>query len=57
MDKKKIKRFLFAYNEVATGVVEVYAETEEEARELAQCGEGDIHIKKSQEDIGELLNF
>lgn len=57
INDNKMKRFVFEYHEVATGVVEVYAETEEEARELAQCGEGDVHIKKSQEDIGTLLNF
>jgi hypothetical protein len=32
-----MKRFLIQFKEVSYGVVEVFAETEEEARELAEC--------------------
>lgn len=32
-----MNRFLIKFKEVSYGVVEVFAETEEEARELAEC--------------------
>lgn len=32
-----MKRFLIQFKEVSYGVVEVFAETEEEARELSEC--------------------
>ena len=32
-----MKRFLIQFKEVSYGVVEVFAETEEEAKELAEC--------------------
>lgn len=51
-----MKRFMFAYNEVATGVVVVYAEDEDTAREMAEMGDGDVHINKSNEDVGELID-
>ena len=41
-----MKRFLIQFKEVSYGVVEVFAETEEEARELAEC-DGDRMVNKS----------
>lgn len=32
-----MKRFLIGFKEVSYGAVEVFAETEEEAREIAEC--------------------
>lgn len=54
-----MNRFLIKFKEVSYGVVEVFAETEEEARELAEC-EGiqmvdtskmELYDVKSVEDI------
>ena len=41
-----MKRFLIQFKEVSYGVVEVFAETEEEARELSES-EGDRMVNKS----------
>ena len=32
-----MKRFLINFKEVSFGVIEVFAETEDEAREIAEC--------------------
>lgn len=45
-----MKRFLIEYKEVSYGVVEVFAETEEEARELAEC-EGTLMVNKSEMEL------
>ena len=49
-----MKRFLIAFQEVSYGVVEVYAENEEMAREIAEC-EGDMHVNKSHMELGEVV--
>ena len=48
-----MKRFLIAFKEVSYGVVEVFAENEDEARELAEC-EGDRFVNKSYMELGEV---
>lgn len=48
-------RFTFQYSERNTGVIIVEADNEAQAYELAQCGEGDIHINKSEWEIGETI--
>lgn len=45
-----MKRFLIEYKEVSYGVVEVFAESEEEARELAEC-EGTLMVDKSEMEL------
>lgn len=50
-----MKRFTFEYKENATGVIVVYADNEEDAREKAINLDGDIHINKSFSDIGSVL--
>ena len=50
-----MKRFLFEYNEVCRGIIEVFACDEDEALEKAHCGGGNVYINKSQEDIGALI--
>lgn len=47
------KTYRFAYEEHNRGVIEVRASSEDEARDLAQCGDGDIRIYKSDWAIGE----
>lgn len=46
-----MKRFLIAFKEVSYGVVEVFAENEEEAREIAEC-EGERYVNKSYLELG-----
>ena len=46
-----MKRFLIEFKEVSYGVVEVFADNEEEARELAQDYEGDLMVNKSELDL------
>lgn len=50
-----MKRFLFEYDEVCRGTIEVFANDEDEALEKAQCLDGTIYVNKSQEDIGTLI--
>lgn len=50
-----MKKFMFEYEELCRGVIVVYAEDEDEALDKAHCGDGDIHIHKSQEEIGALI--
>ena len=50
-----MKRFVFEYDEVCRGTIEVFANDEDEALGKAHSGEGDIHIHKSQEEIGALI--
>lgn len=50
-----MKRFLFEYDEVCRGTIEVFANDEDEAMEKAQCLDGNVYINKSQEDIGALI--
>ena len=47
-----MKRFLIAFKEVSYGVVEVFAENEEDAREIAEC-EGERLVNKSFMELGE----
>ena len=46
-----MKRFLIEFKEVSYGVVEVFAENEEEARELAQDYEGDLMVNNSELEL------
>lgn len=58
-NNKTMKKFLIQFKEVSYGVVEVFAETEEEARELAECegvrmvdsSEMELYGVESEEDI------
>lgn len=50
-----MKRFLIGYKEVSYGVIEVFAETEEEAREIAEC-DGDYMVNKSFVDLEEIVS-
>lgn len=47
-----MKRFLIAFKEISYGVVEVFAENEEDAREIAEC-EGERLVNKSYMELGE----
>ena len=46
-----MKRFLIEFKEISYGVVEVFAENEEEARDIAEC-EGDRFVNKSYIELG-----
>ena len=46
-----IQRFFIEFKEISYGVVEVYAETEEEAREIADS-DGTRHVKDSTLELG-----
>ena len=48
-----MKRFLIEFKEISLGVVEVFAENEEEARELADC-EGSRIVHASSMELGEV---
>lgn len=47
------KSYFFSYTETIKGVVEVKAQSEDEAFTLAQIGEGTIHAHKTDYEIGE----
>lgn len=51
-----MKRFLINFEEVSYGVVEVFAENEDEARELAEGYEGDLMVNKSYLNLGEIVS-
>jgi hypothetical protein len=46
-----MKRFFIEFKEISYGVVEVYAETEAEAREMADCA-GMRFVKDSTLELG-----
>lgn len=48
-----MKRFMIAFKEISYGVVEVFAENEDEAREIAEC-EGCRFVNKSYMELGEV---
>lgn len=50
-----MKRFFIEFKEISYGVVEVYAETEEEAREIADS-EGTRHIKDSILELSPIIS-
>jgi hypothetical protein len=50
-----MKRFVFEYDEVCRGTIEVFANDEDEAIDKAHMSDGDIYIRKSQSDIGMLI--
>lgn len=50
-----MKRFLINFKEVSYGVVEVFAENEEEARELAESYDGDLLVNDSYLELGEVV--
>jgi hypothetical protein len=49
------KTYRFEYQEYNRGYIEVEASSEDEALDLVQCGEGDIHIYKSDWVIGDQI--
>lgn len=51
-----MKRFRFEFKEICYGVVDVFAENEDEARELAEC-EGDRYVNKSDMELGDLQEY
>lgn len=50
-----MKRFLIEFKEISYGVVEVFAEDEDEARDIAEC-EGDRLVNKSYMELGSVQN-
>lgn len=48
-----MKRFLINFKEVSFGVIEVFAETEEEAREIAEC-EGHRFVDDSKLELKDI---
>ena len=50
-----MKRFLIEFKEVSCGVIEVFAENEEEAREIADS-EGTRFVDDSEMELGEVTN-
>lgn len=53
-----MKRFLINFKEVSYGVVEVFAENEDEARELAKEYDADstLLVNSSELELGELVS-
>lgn len=51
-----MKKFIFNVKEVSIGMVEVFAENEEKARELAENYEGNLLIKNSNLIVGEVID-
>jgi hypothetical protein len=49
------KTYRFEYQEYNRGYIEVEASDEDEALDLAQCGDGTIHIHKCDWVIGEQI--
>ena len=49
------KKYMFEYSESNIGVIIVTADSDAEALDLAQCGDGEIHINKSDWTIGEKI--
>lgn len=49
------KRFRIEFTEVSVGFVDVWAETEDEAREKAECYEGDMFTNNSSLDLGDCI--
>ena len=49
------KKYMFEYSESNIGVIVVAADSYDEAIDLAQCGDGEIHINKSDWEIGERI--
>lgn len=50
-----MKTYRFEYTETNTGYIEVKADNEAEAFELAQCGDGAVTINKCDWEIGERM--
>ena len=50
-----MKTYFFEFEEHNFGVIEVYANSEEEALDMAESGEGTIHIHDGDTEIGELV--
>ena len=50
-----MKRYFIKFKEVSYGVVEVFAQNEEEAREIAEA-EGMRYEDKSEMELGELVS-
>ena len=48
-----MKRYMIEFEEVCRGVIEVFANDEDEAREIAEC-EGDKFINKSFIELGNI---
>lgn len=52
-----MKRYIFEVKERNTGVVTVWADDEDEARELAESGEGMLDIDDGELIVGELVEI
>ena len=50
-----MKRFLIEFKEVSYGVIEVFAENEQEAREIADS-DGTRFVNNSEMELGEVTN-
>lgn len=50
-----MKKYVFEVKEVSWGVAEVYAENEDEALDMVDSYEGDLHIHNSELTIGGLV--
>ena len=48
-----MKRYMIEFEEVCRGVIEVFANDEDEAREIAEC-EGDKFINKTFIELGNI---
>lgn len=55
--KETLKRFLIEVKEISYGVVEVFAENEDEARELIESGDyDDFMVDDSEMTLGNVVN-
>lgn len=55
--KETLKRFLIEVKEISYGVVEVFAENEDEARELIESGDyDDFMVDDSEMILGNVVN-
>ena len=48
-------KFRFEYKEISVGVIDVYADSLEEAMEKAEVGDGDAFINDSEVEVGSLI--
>lgn len=51
-----MKRFLIKFKEVSYGVVEVFAENEDQARDLAKEYDSTLLVDTSELELGELVS-
>lgn len=48
-------KYRFEYKEIVYGVIDVEADSLEEAQELAECNDGEAFIRNSDVTIGKLI--